>query len=172
MTHDEFEKLLQHFGHVYVAIEGLPTHRATKRFRHLAKNNKEDLFLLCEERNRSPDEDSDRILMSHYFHHDLNCLICRDAVGLRNTASLTKRSLLVEIVNILVDIEQQFLEAIYWKEFRKDADPINTDNDGVLASAWQEQADQLIQMVERFRPLMQKHEGAFGWPEKFNDDHR
>jgi len=95
---------------------------------------------------------------------DLNCPKCREAVML-DGRSITKRSIMLDAVNSIISIEQMFIEAIYWKMHRSEESPINPDPDGVLAEAWQAQADQIIRMIELARPLMQKHEAKYGWPE-------
>ena len=57
-----------------------------------------------------------------------------------------------------------FLEAMYWNFHNRDEEPINPDPDGELAKAWIESRIQIMAMIERFGPTMEKHEGRFGWP--------
>ncbi len=165
MDQSEFEKLLRCYGHFYTESPD-EENKAAHRVRHLGLSQSEDLRVLCT--NRPVDADHDQILMLSQLFHDLDCVECRAVIGLPRH-SLTKRGLMIDIVNILVNLEQMFIEAIYWKEFRSDAEPINPDPDGVLAQQWQIQADQIIQMIERCRPLMQKHENRYGWPEELTN---
>ncbi len=78
---------------------------------------------------------------------------------------ITKRTLLTDVVHNLVNIEQMFVEAIYWKLCRPEEEPINPDPDGYLAEEWAKLADFLIKEIERARQLMTKHGDKHGWPE-------
>lgn len=165
MTSEEFENLLRQTGHFYTGDPLRAEDKTEPPSRHLVKADTTELALLCVEQDRMP-AGNERVLMANEFHHDLSCPICRKLAGLADIRSVTKRSVMLNAVNVLVDIEQMFLEAIYWKEFRKDEKPINPDPDGTMARYWLEHADQLIKMIERCRPLMKSHEGRYRWPDQ------
>lgn len=95
---------------------------------------------------------------------DSNCEQCRTKEGLPASA-MTKRSLMLDLVNIMCDIEQMWLDAMYWNYHNPTEEPQNPDPDGILAKAWIDNQSQLLSMMARFDPMMKRHEGRFGWPE-------
>lgn len=101
------------------------------------------------------------------LYADSNCPKCRELEGIK--PSITKRSLMLDIVNALCDFEQGYLDAMYWNFHNRDKEPINPDPDGELAGEWRQYKAHLISMVERFEPTMNRHEMGFGWPEDLED---
>lgn len=156
---DGFTEALRHLGHVYVPqpeveIGGpLPVRHILKLYVPTG-----DVAAFC----GSTDLQG---LGCPALWPDSNCEQCREAQGLG--PSLTKRSLMVDLVNVVCNVEQMFLDAMYWNFHNQIETPINPDPEGELAKAWIESRTQLVSMMARFEPTMQKHEGRFGWPMDF-----
>lgn len=152
---EKFTEALQHLGHIY---EPLSEEFVTQeRVRHVLK-----VYLPTGEvraRCGSPEPQGIGCLE---LLLDANCKRCREIEGL--PPALTKRSLMLDLVNMLCTIEQQFLDAMSWNFHNPDETAINPDPDGELAKGWLDIHQQLIQMMERFEPTMKKHEGRFSWP--------
>jgi hypothetical protein len=75
---------------------------------------------------------------------------------------------MLDLVNIMCNVEQMFLDAMYWNYHNPTKMPINPDPDGELAKGWIDARSQLVSMMARFEPTMLKHEGRFGWPTDFH----
>ena len=98
---------------------------------------------------------------------DANCERCREIEGL--PVAITKRSLMLDLINALCDIEQMFLDAMYWNLHNRDKAPFNPDPDGELAKAWLIYKAQIDNMIVRFQPTMENHETRFSWPDSFEN---
>lgn len=156
-----FEDILRGLGHIYSPEPYPKESSATFRLRHIVN----DSGSLCGA--DVPTHGDDFLINCEALHRDSNCTACRKLAGLEET-SMTKRSLMLESISILMNIETMFLEAIYWNGWvrKTSEEKFNPDPDGLLAANWEEQADQLIKMLERARPTMAKHANTFGWPDE------
>lgn len=157
---DRFTEALRHLGHIYVPQ---PEHETggPLPIRHVLKLYVPtgDVAAFC----GSADLQG---LSCPALWPDSNCEQCREAEGLE--PFLTKRSLMIDLVNVICNVEQMFLDAMYWNFHNKTEEPpINPDPDGELAKAWIDSRIQLLSMMARFEPTMQKHEGRFAWPTDF-----
>lgn len=154
---DKFERALQLLGHIY---EARPADFVAEepRVRHI-----ERVFLPTGEL-KPICGDAGKGLGCPQLWLDSNCEQCREIAGLP-PAAVTKRSLMIALVNNMCDIEQMWLDAMYWNFHNSDKEPLNPDPDGTLANAWIENQMQIVSMLARFEPTMKTHEGRFGWPE-------
>jgi len=98
---------------------------------------------------------------------DSNCERCREIEELPE--AITKRSLMLALINDMCNIEQMFLDAMYWNFHNPQSASINPDPDGGLAKGWVDHKAQIESMMAKFEPTMLKHEGRFGWPEDLKD---
>ena len=154
---DRFSEALRHLGHVYSRAVTEPR---PARVRHIVQVfvPTGEILPIC---GASPIEAQQ--LGCRELWLDTNCPKCRE---LRQVpaAVLTKRSLMLDLINTLCDIEQTWLDAMNWNYHNPDKEPINPDPDGALAKGWLEGHEQLIRMLACFEPTMKRHEGRFNWP--------
>lgn len=157
MREDKFNEALRHLGHVYEPRPEGFTAQEPSRVRHVLRvfMPTGDVRPMC----GSPDQQG---LSCPELWLDSNCERCK-AIQIIPLA-ITKRSLMLDLVNGLCDIEQMFLDAMYWNFHNREQEPINPDPDGELAKSWLEYEMQIISMMARFKPTMGKHEGRFSWP--------
>lgn len=165
MDDQTFDDALRQLGHIYVARS--ESHPHAERVRHIGKVfvPTGDVTAFCQ----PSDGTETRIIGCPDLWPDSNCVKCRALEGF-DQDFLTKRSLLLETVNILVDIEQMFLDTMYWNYHNPNETPVNPDPDGFLAEQWGQQVAQIEQMIARFKPTMARHENRFGWPTEITDD--
>jgi hypothetical protein len=161
-----FGELLLALGHIYFPSDVCLEDPVDQRVRHIPGNvdDRGNIFPLC---GTEPITGNNSWIESEEMWLDVNCPECRTLKGL-DFRSVTKRSLMIDCVHILMNIEQHFLDAMHYNGYERaqGEPPRNPDPDGELAEAWERNADQIIQMMERFRPTMAKHAGRFGWPEE------
>lgn len=166
-----FDDVLRQLGHFYFESsvpEDSPT--VTERVRHMAKSIDPDgaARAICSGETITGSNES--WLVTHHLMADVNCVSCREVLGLKKNL-VTKRSLLIECVHIVMNLEQLFLEAMYTNSIRSEGtDPINPDPDGELAEMWEEHVNQIKSMLGRFEPTMLKHAAMFGWPEELEQE--
>lgn len=157
-----YEEVCRALGHIYEDPPDPENARGFAYNRHITKQLlPEGLALtLC-----ARVVDATERLIAPALWRDSNCDQCRQMAGFA-AISLTKRMLLVNCVNLLMNIEQDFLEAMWWNHNRTEGEEaINPDPDGFLADAWEQNVDQVNRMLERFRETMRNHSSKFGWPE-------
>jgi hypothetical protein len=165
---ERFERILTALGHNYIEdAPELEGSSATDRVRHLSWPDT-PVKPLCRSRRKKSDPDAGFLMLRELFA-DINCPKCREALMMDDKRAITKRTLMVELVNSMISIEQMFVEAIYWKLCRSEEKPINPDPDGLLAEGWQANANQLIKMIEMARPLMEYHGDKYGWAETLTE---
>lgn len=154
---DRFTRALQQLGHIYEPRETVEP----RRVRHIEKLYVPtgDIKPICGAEGTG--------VSCPALWLDSNCEQCRAIEGLA-PAALTKRSLMLDLVNIICDVEQMWLDAMYWNFHNPNEEPQNPDPDGVLAKAWLENQTQIVQMLSRFEPTMKRHEGRCGWPEEID----
>lgn len=154
---DRFTDALRQLGHVY--MERAEDIAVEERVRHVAKMflPTDDVKPIC-----GSDGAEHRMLGCPQLYLDSNCEQCRESEGL--APAITKRSLMLHLINTICDIEQIFLDAMYWNFYNPEHEPINPDPDGELAKGWVESQMQIVSMMARFEPTMKRHEGRFGWP--------
>lgn len=167
---DKFEQVLRGLGHVYCESPASELCRASISVRHAARliNDFGEISPFCADPPRALGE-NERYITCKQMFRDINCAECMRLLGFTGE-SLTKRSLLVDCIHILVNIEQSFLDAMYWNFHHPDEEPINPDPDGEQALFWEQQADQIVQMLERARPTMTRHANKFGWPDELKEE--
>jgi hypothetical protein len=156
---DRFTEALRYLGHIY---EPRPADAEIKHsIRHIEKCYLPtgDVKPICGAEGQG--------LACPNLYPDANCEQCREIEGV--PVAITKRSLMLDLVNTMCDIEQQFLDAMYWNYHNRDEEPINPDPDGELAKAWTDYKIQIMSMMSRFELTMTKHEGRFGWPAELCD---
>lgn len=178
MSEFDFERYLEGSGHVYDDLPDPDVPRSRDLIRHISgqMNENGSVSPICAKTPR-PLTNIERGLFSPALFRDVNCPQCLLQAGLPER-SLTKRGLLLDSVHELINIEQVFLDALYYNNvLRAENDvPINPDPDGELAEAWLTTAGQLITMLNRICPAMESHSDRFGWPldieEKGDNDER
>lgn len=170
MNADDFQKYLVGTGHVYSDMPDGVTDLSYLRHIGDRINDRGETSPLCENVAR-PLTDKERAIYSPPLFRDANCPDCLRIVELPEH-SLTKRHVMLNCVHLLINIEQQFLDALYWNQVvrAEGEEPINPDPEGELAAAWEQFADQIIMMAERCRPAMASHASRFGWPLDFEGD--
>jgi hypothetical protein len=158
---DKFTEALRQLGHIYEPrSKGITVGH---QVRHIAK-----LFVPTGEvQPICGAEDYTRELCCPALYLDSNCERCREIERLPQ--AITKRSLMLDLTNVMCDIEQTFLDAMYWNFHNRDEAPINPDPDGELAKTWLEYKMQINSMMARFEPTLKRHEGRFGWPTEFGE---
>lgn len=165
-----FDQVLSALGHVYFRSEDDVDEPVADRIRHIPKTISEtgEIVSLCGD--GQPVDGNNSWIQSPGLWLDVNCVECRKRQGI-DFRAVTKRSLLLDCVHILMNIEQQFLDAIYWNAFERGPgeEKHNPDPDGFLAESWEQSADQVTEMIERCRLTMAKHAGRFGWPDEITD---
>jgi hypothetical protein len=151
---DKFTEALRHLGHIYEVRKHPPL---PDRARHILKVYRPtgEIKARCGSEEPQGIGCSDLIL-------DASCERCREIEGI--PPALTKRGLMLDLVNILCSIEQQFLDAMSWNFHNPNEPPINPDPEGELAKGWLDNYQQLIKMMACFEPTMKHHEGRFSWP--------
>lgn len=157
---DRFNEALRHLGHIYEQQADRVVEPV--RIRHVLK-----VFVPTGNIAARCGSQSTQGVGCPALYADSNCEECQEMEGL--LPALTKRGLMLDLVNIMCDVEQMFLDAMYWNFHNPDETPINPDPDGVLANGWIESQMQIIQMMGRFEPTMKKHEGRFNWPTDLDD---
>lgn len=153
---DRFTKALQQLGHIY---EPCPEDAVVEeRVRHILRVfvPTGDIMPVC----GAPQ--NGRGICCRELWADSNCEQCRAVEGVK--ASITKRSLMLNLVNDMCDFEQLFLDAMYWNGSNLRHEAINPDPNGEVAEAWSADKKQLESMMKRFAPTMEKHAARFGWP--------
>lgn len=155
---DRFTEALRHLGHIYeprpegFAVEEENVRHVTKVFVPTG-----EIKPICGTPNPASGLGCPALWL------DSNCERCKEIEG-GLAPALTKRSLMLDLVNGMCDIEQMFLDAMYWNFHNPDKEAVNPDPDGDLAKTWLEYEMQITSMMARFKPTMEKHEGRFGWP--------
>lgn len=162
----DFETILRGTGHLYCEAPECDLPRVRDRVRHIVKIHLPtgEIRPICGQALG----DNDQQLCCPGLERDSNCPACIDACGIVDE-SLTKRSLMLDQVHCLINFEQIFLDVMYWNFHNPDETPINPDPAGELAAAWENRADQIIQMIERCRPMMSRHANRFGWAEEISE---
>lgn len=158
---DRFTEALRHLGHIYETGPELIDISPDEQIRHIQK-----LYVPTGELKSICGSDSGRGLGCPALWPDSNCESCKNREGITERF-VTKRSLMLDLVNVVCDIEQMFLDAMHWNFHNPTERPINPDPDGELAKVWVDYQMQIILMLGRFEPTMKKHEGRFGWPTDF-----
>lgn len=153
---DKFTEALEHLGHIYEPRpEGMEA--CEPRVRHVLK-----VFVPTGDVKARCGSAEPQGLGCSALWLDSNCEQCREIEGLE--PALTKRGLMLDLINSMCDIEQMFLDAMYWNFHNPDEESINPDPDGELAKGWIESQMQIASMLARFEPTMKRHEGRFSWP--------
>lgn len=154
------DEMLRNLGHCYVLAE--TEHK--NRVRHIAKVALSgEVLPVCGAKVRA----ETKFLGCPELWLDSDCEQCRAIENIKS--AITKRSLMLNLVNQLCDIEQMFIDAMYWNYHNGNENPINPDPNGEMSQIWLDFQAQLILMMARFKPTMDKHEKYFGWAENFGE---
>ena len=154
---DKFSEALRHLGHIYMPrSEGLAVETRTRHILQVFAPTGEVLPICGADRKQG------RSLGDPALWADSDCGQCCELRGI--APAITKRSLMLDLINSMCDIEQIFLDAMSWNYHNPNEEPIDPDPDGELAKAWLDDHDQILSMAKRFQPTMEKHEGRFSWP--------